>query len=174
MSHAHVFRYIALLAALVASAAQATAQPEQAVPGIALTLVAATAADMQAVTATDAQATVSAMNACRTEPAALERLDCYDRILARRRHYDGDKHAEEADAQGGDDILRQDVADDDAEKRAERPAGSRGGDHAVGVKGIEALRLRDGQAEYFISDVHGEQHAVAKRRFGRYFLAHRA
>ncbi|CAH3847122.1 hypothetical protein AI2668V1_3780, partial [Citrobacter freundii] len=82
VSHAHVFRYIALLAALVASAAQATAQPEQAVPGIALTLVAATAADMQAVTATDAQATVSAMNSCRTEPAALERLDCYDRILA--------------------------------------------------------------------------------------------
>ncbi|HCM9557993.1 TPA: type VI secretion system-associated protein TagO [Enterobacter cloacae subsp. cloacae] len=29
----------------------------------------------------DAQATVNAMSACRKEPAALERLDCYDRIL---------------------------------------------------------------------------------------------
>ncbi|HCR3978688.1 TPA: type VI secretion system-associated protein TagO [Citrobacter koseri] len=30
----------------------------------------------------DAQATVDAMNLCRKEPAALERLDCYDRILS--------------------------------------------------------------------------------------------
>ena len=57
---------------------------------------------------------------------------------------------------------------------------------ALAVEGIEVKLLpsagssanlqllRDGQAEYFISDVHGEQHAVAKRRFGRYFLAHRA
>ncbi|EKW1655599.1 type VI secretion system-associated protein TagO, partial [Citrobacter freundii] len=30
----------------------------------------------------DAQATVNAMTACRKEPAALERLDCYDHILA--------------------------------------------------------------------------------------------
>ncbi|EKI0251993.1 type VI secretion system-associated protein TagO [Enterobacter asburiae] len=30
----------------------------------------------------DAQAMVTAMLACRKEPAALERLDCYDRILA--------------------------------------------------------------------------------------------
>lgn len=29
----------------------------------------------------DAQAMVTAMSACRKEPAALERLDCYDRIL---------------------------------------------------------------------------------------------
>lgn len=29
----------------------------------------------------DAQSTLSAMSACRLEPAALERLDCYDRIL---------------------------------------------------------------------------------------------
>lgn len=32
--------------------------------------------------APDAQATLDAMNVCRKEPAALERLDCYDRILA--------------------------------------------------------------------------------------------
>lgn len=32
--------------------------------------------------APDAQATVNAMSACRNEPAALERLDCYDRILS--------------------------------------------------------------------------------------------
>lgn len=82
MSHTHVFRYIALLAGLTASAAQATAQPEQAVPGIALEAAAATAADMRAITGADAQTTVSAMSACRKEPAALERLDCYDRILA--------------------------------------------------------------------------------------------
>lgn len=31
--------------------------------------------------APDAQNTLSAMSACRLEPAALERLDCYDRIL---------------------------------------------------------------------------------------------
>lgn len=30
----------------------------------------------------DAQTTLNAMSACRTEPAALERLDCYDRILS--------------------------------------------------------------------------------------------
>lgn len=81
MSHAFVFRYIALLTALATSAAQATALSEQAVPGIGLTIAAATAADVQAVTDTDAQATLNAMSACRKEPAALERLDCYDRIL---------------------------------------------------------------------------------------------
>ncbi|MFQ0835061.1 MULTISPECIES: type VI secretion system-associated protein VasI [Citrobacter] len=30
----------------------------------------------------DAQATINAMSTCRKEPAALERLDCYDHILA--------------------------------------------------------------------------------------------
>lgn len=82
MSQTHVFRYIALLAVLTTSSAQATAQPEQAVHGIALAAVAATAADIRAITGADAQATVHAMSACRKEPAALERLDCYDRILA--------------------------------------------------------------------------------------------
>ncbi|EHB3782777.1 type VI secretion system-associated protein TagO [Salmonella enterica] len=82
MSHAHVFRDFALLAALTASAAQATVQQEQPVPGIALAAAAATAADIRAITGADAQATLNAMTACRREPAALERLDCYDRILA--------------------------------------------------------------------------------------------
>lgn len=81
MSHAHVFRYFALLAALTASAAQATVQQEQPVPGIALAAAAATAADIRAITGADAQATLNAMTACRKEPAALERLDCYDHIL---------------------------------------------------------------------------------------------
>lgn len=81
MSHAHVFRYIVLLAGMTASAAQATVQPEQGVPGVALAAAAATAADIRAITGADAQATVNAMNACRKEPAALERLDCYDHVL---------------------------------------------------------------------------------------------
>lgn len=82
MSHSHAFRYIALIVALTASNVQATAQEEQIVPGVALAAAAATAADMRVITGADAQATVSAMTTCRKEPAALERLDCYDRILA--------------------------------------------------------------------------------------------
>ncbi|EIZ8585521.1 type VI secretion system-associated protein TagO [Salmonella enterica subsp. enterica] len=82
MSHAHVFHYLALLAGLTAISAQAATPPEQSVPGIALAVAAATVSDIQVVTAADAQATVNAMAACRKEPAALERLDCYDRILA--------------------------------------------------------------------------------------------
>ncbi|HCW0181398.1 type VI secretion system-associated protein TagO [Citrobacter freundii] len=66
---------------MTASAAQATVQPEQGVPGVALAAAAATAADIRAITGADAQATVNAMNACRKEPAALERLDCYDHVL---------------------------------------------------------------------------------------------
>lgn len=81
MSHAHVFRYIVLLAGMTASAAQATVQPEQGVPGVALAAAAATAADIRAITGADAQATVNAMNTCRKEPAPLERLDCYDHVL---------------------------------------------------------------------------------------------
>lgn len=81
MSHAHIFRYIVLLAGMTASAAQATVQPEQGVPGVALAAAAATAADIRAITGADAQATVNAMNACRKEPAALERLACYDHVL---------------------------------------------------------------------------------------------
>lgn len=39
---------------------------------------------------TNAQTTLSAMMACRREPAALERLDCYDHILAPEQHgFDG-------------------------------------------------------------------------------------
>ncbi|POP40626.1 type VI secretion system-associated protein TagO [Superficieibacter electus] len=77
MNHAHAF---ALLAGLTASAAQAAVAPEQLVPGVALT--AKTVALTQTQVADNAQATVNAMSACRKEPAALERLDCYDRILA--------------------------------------------------------------------------------------------
>nr|WP_256484179.1 type VI secretion system-associated protein VasI [Citrobacter meridianamericanus] len=66
---------------MIASAAQATVQPEQAVPGIALEAAAATAADIRAITGADAQTTVNAMTACRKEPAPLERLACYDHVL---------------------------------------------------------------------------------------------
>lgn len=82
MSHAHVFHHIALLTALTASTAQATVQPEHPVPDAVLASAAATAADIRAITGVDTQATLNAMNTCRKEPAALERLDCYDQILA--------------------------------------------------------------------------------------------
>lgn len=66
MNHAHV---LALLAWLITSTVQASVTSEQPIPG--------------AIPATDgAQGTISAMTACRKEPAALERLDCYDRVLA--------------------------------------------------------------------------------------------
>lgn len=63
MNHAHVLRHIALLIGLTAGSAQAAVSPEQTVPD-------------------GAQATVNAMTLCRKEPAALERLDCYDRLFA--------------------------------------------------------------------------------------------
>lgn len=63
----------------------------------------------------DAQTTLNAISACRTEPAALERLDCYDRILSPqsgpgfdgalvKARYDGEarKRAFEQEAQRGD------------------------------------------------------------------------
>jgi len=76
MNRAHMFRYSALLAGLVINIAQAAIQPGQVIPGVALTATLA---------APDAQSTLHAMTACRKEPAALERLDCYDRILAPER-----------------------------------------------------------------------------------------
>ncbi|MFH5071323.1 type VI secretion system-associated protein VasI [Enterobacter cloacae complex sp. 2024EL-00215] len=79
MSHSHAFRYIALLAVLTTGVVQSASSPELIVPGVALA-AAATAPGSQ--TADSAQATLNAMSACRKEPAALERLDCYDRILA--------------------------------------------------------------------------------------------
>ncbi|EBB0697887.1 type VI secretion system-associated protein TagO [Salmonella enterica] len=67
------------------------------------------------VFAGDEQVTLEAMSACRKEPAALERLDCYDRILAPqfdsgfagalvKAHYDGEarKRAFEQEAQRAD------------------------------------------------------------------------
>lgn len=63
-----------LLPALFISAVQAEAPAEPAASGAMLPGI--------VVPETNAQATVTAMMACRREPAALERLDCYDRILA--------------------------------------------------------------------------------------------
>ncbi|EBD9742685.1 type VI secretion system-associated protein VasI [Salmonella enterica] len=67
------------------------------------------------VFAGDGQVTLEAMSACRKEPAALERLDCYDRILAPqadsgfagalvKARYDGEarKRAFEQEAQRAD------------------------------------------------------------------------
>lgn len=65
MSRGRVFRQTGLLlAGLFISAAQADTPP-----GVASALTEA------------AQATLQAMQSCRREPAALERLDCYDHIL---------------------------------------------------------------------------------------------
>lgn len=82
MSHAHIFRYIALLAGMITSTTQAKVQQEQVVPGIALSIASATATDIRTITGADAQARVNAMTVCRKEPAPLERLACYDLILA--------------------------------------------------------------------------------------------
>lgn len=91
MSHAHIFRYIALLAGMTTSTAQATVQQEQVVPGIALSIASATATDIRTITGADAQAQVNAMTACRKEAAPLERLACYDQILApvQEQEFDG-------------------------------------------------------------------------------------
>ena len=61
MSHAHIFRYIALLAGMITSTAQAKVQQEQVVPGIALSIASATATDIRTITGADAQARVNAM-----------------------------------------------------------------------------------------------------------------
>lgn len=69
MSRQYAFRYtVMLLTGLYVGVSQAET------PGVA-TMLAAPASP-------DAQATLQAMQSCRREAAALERLDCYDRILA--------------------------------------------------------------------------------------------
>lgn len=72
MSRMQTLLIMMLLPGLFPGAARAETPAKQAVavlPGI-------------VVPETNAQATLSAMVACRREPAALERLDCYDHILA--------------------------------------------------------------------------------------------
>ncbi|WET42296.1 type VI secretion system-associated protein VasI [Citrobacter enshiensis] len=76
MSRMRVFRRIrwllaGLLAGLSVSAASANTVPA---PGAALASVTATPPGAQAI--------LQAMQSCRSESAALERLDCYDRLLA--------------------------------------------------------------------------------------------
>ncbi|EFE05976.1 type VI secretion system-associated protein VasI [Citrobacter youngae] len=69
MSRMRIFRHISLLVAGLSAGAVAGTS--------------ATSGNVQTATATsDAQATLRAMQTCRGEPAALERLDCYDRLLA--------------------------------------------------------------------------------------------
>ncbi|EAB5796787.1 type VI secretion system-associated protein TagO [Salmonella enterica subsp. enterica] len=79
MSRMQTLLIMALLPGWLPGAVQAETPAKQAaavLPGIVAPLPGAV------VPETNAQATLSAMTACRREPAALERLDCYDRILA--------------------------------------------------------------------------------------------
>lgn len=72
MSRIQTLMIIMLLPGLFPRAVQAEAPAKQVIavlPGI-------------VVPETNAQTTLSAMLDCRREPAALERLDCYDHILA--------------------------------------------------------------------------------------------
>ncbi|EIR8815440.1 type VI secretion system-associated protein TagO [Salmonella enterica] len=74
MSRMPMLLIMALLPGLLPGAVQAETAAKQAaaaLPGIVV----------PGVPETDAQATLRAMTACRREPAALERLDCYDKIL---------------------------------------------------------------------------------------------
>ncbi|EAA7090946.1 TPA: type VI secretion system-associated protein TagO [Salmonella enterica] len=74
MSRMPMLLIMALLPGILPGAVQAETAAKQAaaaLPGIVV----------PGVLKTDAQATLSAMTACRREPAALERLDCYDKIL---------------------------------------------------------------------------------------------
>ena len=80
MTLTHVSRFIVLLTSLIVSAVQAAEPPEQLAPGLAL--AEALAATLNTQRPDNTQATVSAMSACRKAPAALERLDCYDHVLA--------------------------------------------------------------------------------------------
>lgn len=74
MSRMRILLASLLLPGLFASAVRAEAPAEPTAFGAVLPGI--------VVPETNTQATVTAMMACRREPAALERLDCYDRILA--------------------------------------------------------------------------------------------
>lgn len=71
-----VFRQTELLMAGLLAGLTAGAAPAEtsSISGVAVTVATRTL--------TDAQATLQAMQTCRQEPASLERLDCYDRLLA--------------------------------------------------------------------------------------------
>ncbi|WP_218453561.1 type VI secretion system-associated protein VasI [Salmonella enterica] len=74
MSRMRILLASLLLPGLFASAVRAEVPTEPAAFGAVLPGI--------VVPETNTQATVTAMMTCRREPAALERLDCYDRILA--------------------------------------------------------------------------------------------
>lgn len=79
MSRMQTLLIMMLLPGLFSGAVQAETPAKQAVAVLPGTMV-----PLQGVVVpeTSAQTTFSAMMACRREPAALERLDCYDHILA--------------------------------------------------------------------------------------------
>ncbi|ECF5901826.1 type VI secretion system-associated protein TagO [Salmonella enterica subsp. salamae] len=74
MSRMRILLASLLLLGLFASAVRAEAPAEPTASGAVLPGI--------VVPEANTQATVTAMMTCRREPAALERLDCYDRILA--------------------------------------------------------------------------------------------
>jgi len=76
MSRIRAFRQTALLMAGLLAGLAASAAPTDISPVAGEAQADATAAQQ------DTQATLQAMQSCRREPAALERLDCYDNILA--------------------------------------------------------------------------------------------
>lgn len=80
MSKLRVFRQTGLFIAGLAAVlpAGATSAETSSVAGAAVAVATATPPD--------ATATLQAMQSCRRETAALERLDCYDRILAPEQH----------------------------------------------------------------------------------------
>ncbi|EJI9012493.1 type VI secretion system-associated protein VasI [Escherichia albertii] len=76
MNRLRVFRQTGWFIAGLMAGLPASATPAETSSMVAVAVAAATAAPPDATT------TVQAMQSCRREPAALERLDCYDRILA--------------------------------------------------------------------------------------------
>ena len=84
----------------------------------------------------------------------------YHPALTRRRNDDGKEHAVERHAQCADGPQGQQVARDDAQRRARGPC--RGGqrDSAVGVEGVQVAGPGDGDAEQLIGDVVADDEAV--------------
>lgn len=76
MSRLRVFRQTGWFIAGLMTGLPATAAPAEA------SSMAGVAVAVATTTPPDATATLQAMQSCRRESAALERLDCYDRLLA--------------------------------------------------------------------------------------------
>ena len=73
-----------------------------------------------------------------------------------------EEHAEEGDAEGAHDALRQGAAGDDAAGGAERPAGNSHGHSAVVIGRLEITLARDSYAEELVRDGEGDSQTVDK------------